>query len=255
MRRAAILPVGVLALAFGACDAGMERDQDVAAPPPEAMRDEPGAPAGEPREEAREEARDDTSEAAADARDLVQQSSGVLDQMKRDPELAGLLQQARGVFVVPNYGRGAALVGASGGEGLLLARSDGGWSGPAFYDIGRISVGAQLGASGGSIAMLLMNEEALDRFGSQDDFSLDADAGLTLLDYSARAQADVGEADVILWSDTEGAFAGAALGVSDIAWDDAQNRGYYDASATPEAVMSGRVRNQEAESLRQKLSS
>jgi lipid-binding SYLF domain-containing protein len=173
--------------------------------------------------------------------------------MKRDPELARLLGQARGVFLVPNYGRGAALVGASGGEGLLLARSDGGWSGPAFYDVGSISVGAQLGASGGAIAMLLMNQEALDRFRSDQSFSLGADADVTLLDYSARAQADLGEADVVLWSDAEGAFAGASLRVSDIDWDEDQNHGFYDRSATPEAILSGRMKSDEAESLRQKL--
>jgi SH3 domain-containing YSC84-like protein 1 len=190
---------------------------------------------------------------AADAGDLVGDATAVVDQMKRDPDLAQLMQRARGVFIVPHYGKAAVGVGARGGEGVLLAREGTEWSGPLFYDIGAISVGPQIGASGGAIAMLLMNQQAVDSFEKDNNFSLNADAGFTLVDYSARGQASAGKGDVILWSGQEGAFAGVSLSVTDIARDEDQNRAYYDRQATPEDVFSGRIESPDGDTLRRKL--
>lgn len=87
------------------------------------------------------------------------------------------MQQAKGVFIVPTYGRVALGVGGSGGAGVLLVkRDDGTWSDPAFYNIGGISVGVQAGAEGGPIAMVLNNEKGVSRFMQKNNFSLSADA-------------------------------------------------------------------------------
>jgi lipid-binding SYLF domain-containing protein len=103
--------------------------------------------------------------------------------------------------------------------------------------------------------MLLVSQRALERFQARDKFSLGAEAGVTLLDYSAvRGRADFGQGtDVILWSDAQGVFAGASLAITDIAFDEEANRSYYDEPATPEAILKGEVQNAEAEMLRKKL--
>jgi SH3 domain-containing YSC84-like protein 1 len=49
---------------------------------------------------------------------------------------------------------------------------------------------------------------------------------LVLINYSARADASLGKADVIFWSDNEGAFAGVSLGASAIAADEEANRAF-----------------------------
>lgn len=228
MKRFAIPLIG-LALALWACDAGQE-------PGPVGA----GGPAGE----------------ASEARDLVGEATDVLKRMTTDPELVELMQQAQGVFIVPEYGEGAAIVGGRGGEGVLLARTGTGWSSPAFYDIGAVSLGAQVGGTAGDIAMLLMSQQAIDTFKDQNNFSLNADAGFTLVDYSARAQASVGKGeDVVLWSDTEGAFAGVSLSVTDVAWDEEENRAYYDQATTPSQVLGGEVEAPQSAALRQELPS
>lgn len=93
-----------------------------------------------------------------------------------DPQLKQLLGKAKGVFLVPEFGRGAVIVivGGRGGAGLVLAKDNGQWSDPAFYDFGAISLGAQAGGSGGKVAFLLMTDKAVDAFKSGNKISLNS---------------------------------------------------------------------------------
>jgi SH3 domain-containing YSC84-like protein 1 len=199
----------------------------------------------------------DAGDEMRDAKAQVSEATKVVQQMKRDPKLTALLQRANGVFVAPDYGKGAAVVGARGGEGVVLLRNGDDWSNPAFYNFGGLSIGAQVGGAGGSFAMLLMNDRAVDAFRTKNSFSLDASAGLTIVDYSAGSQAATGKGDVIVWSDTEGLFAGASLGISGIVRDEAENRAYYDAyygqKVSVEQVLSGALENPDAQKLRDAL--
>jgi lipid-binding SYLF domain-containing protein len=202
---------------------------------------------------------DDTyGEALADAEKQIDEAVLVVYQMSADPEIAQLLSQARGVFIVPDYVQAGAVVGGEGGEGVALLRSDsqsgGEWSPPAFFNIGGVTVGAELGVEAGSIAMLLMSEEAAQVFRSEDsDFSLDASAGLTIVDFSARVQAETTE-DVVVWSDTEGAFAGATIGVRNINRDEEQIAAFYGPAASSQDILSGNRSSNRARRLQDALS-
>lgn len=194
------------------------------------------------------------SDESREAAQQVTAATEVLSKMKGDAGTQGLLERAQGVFIVPQFGRGAAVVGARGGEGVLVVRNGGDWTGPVFYDYGGLSVGAQAGGKGGSIVMLLMSERAVDRFQDDTDFSLTADAGLTIAEYSQSAQASVTDDDIVVWSDTEGLFAGAAIGVTGIRPDPDDNRAYYNQeAASTEQIILGSVTNPQAEQLREQL--
>ncbi len=173
----------------------------------------------------------------ADVLQQVSQARDVIHQMQQDADLAGLMKKAKGIFVVPDFGRAAAVVGVRGGTGMLITNDNGTWSGPAFYNMGGISVGAQIGASGGSIAFLLMDQNAVNQFMDKNSFSLNADAGLSIINYSANTQASWGKGDIIMWSDTEGAFAGAEISATDIMWDGQANRAYYGKQLAPSDVL------------------
>jgi lipid-binding SYLF domain-containing protein len=197
------------------------------------------------------------AEDAAEARELVSEAVEQARDMKSDASLEGLLSQARGVLLVPTFGRAAAVVGAEGGEGILVAREAGEWGQPVFYDIGSLSFGAQIGAEGGEIAILLMTDEAVNEFRQDGTFALTAEAGLTVIDYSALAEAttlgETGDADVIFWSDTEGAFAGVSLGATGITFDEEESAAYYGQRVTPDQILSGQVTSPEGDVLRLEL--
>jgi len=204
--------------------------------------------------EDRQTARSETQRDARDGQEQVNEALKVVKQMKKDPKLTDLLQQAQGVYIVPDFGRAAMGVGGRGGEGVLLLKRNGEWSGPAFYNFGRVSAGLQAGVDAGSIAMLLMTQDAVQPFTSQkNNFSLDATAGLTVVNYAAQGRATAGEPDVITWSDTEGLFAGASIGVSGFTRDEDENRAYYKKQATTQQIFSGNVKNPHADALKDAL--
>lgn len=187
-----------------------------------------------------------SSDALKDTLSQVDESVQVVQRMKSDPRVTDMLARAKGVFIMPDYGRGAIGVGVQGGEGLLLVRRQGqGFSNPVFYDMGGISIGAQLGASGGQVALLLMTDKAVQQFESGKKFSLNADAGLTIVNWSRRAQTSTGKLeDIVVWSNAKGAYAGLSVGVNDIMLDRDANRAYYGRTElTPQQILDGAVPN------------
>lgn len=180
----------------------------------------------------------------ADAQDRIREAIQVVQRMKADARLAPLLERAQGVFILPTYARAALGVGVQGGKGVLVTRQGEQFGNPVFYSMGGVSVGPQAGGAAGELALLLMTERAVQRFRSDRNFSLTADAGLTVGDSTARSHASTGKVqDVLVWSGTRGAYAGGSFGVHDIVVDAAANRAYYGRDATPLAILGGRVEN------------
>jgi lipid-binding SYLF domain-containing protein len=190
---------------------------------------------------------------ASDTVQQVNEARAVVEKMKSDPQLKKLLGQAKGVFIVPTYGRGGWGIGIRGGEGVMLTQSDHKWSNPVFYNLGGISIGFQGGIEAGSLAMLLMTDNAVNKFMSDNNFSINAGAGLTLVNYSGKAQIVAGQGDVIVWVDTTGAFANATVGATDIRFDQSDTQDFYKRTATAKEILSGAVTSPQAHALKQAL--
>ena len=185
----------------------------------------------------------------------VSDALSVVRQLEAEPRMKQLLRQAKGVLIVPSYGRAAMGVGAHGGAGLLLLKgTDGGWSGPAFYDLGGLTVGLQAGAEGGPIALVLNNEKAVNEFMKKNNLALSADAGLTVLNWSRLARGTAGTGDVVAWSGTKGLFGDvAAVGINDIRFNQSLTNAYYGRTLSPREIAAGTVSNPQAEPLQQAL--
>lgn len=207
----------------------------------------------EHEQQARNEKQDKQKEELAGPMEDVNESVTVLNQMQQDPDMRKLLDKAKGVFIVPDYAAASLIVGGSGGEGVLLTRTDNEWSNPVFYDIGSISAGLQAGAAAGSMAWVLMNDNAVDSFKKENNFSLTADAGFSIINWSARARGDVSDNDVIVWTDTEGLLGELSVGVTDVNLDDEENQEYYGQEVTAQAILSGEVKNPHQEEIQQAL--
>ena len=188
------------------------------------------------------------------AQDRVNDATQLVHRMKQNPPLAELLERARGVFIIPHYGHGGFIVGGQGGGGVVLIKRDGMWSDPAFFNIGGGSIGLQAGGAGGSVAMLLMTRRAVQRFeDSRGTWSLNANAGLTVVTYSGRAQANTAAGDIILWSDTNGLYGGLTAGVTHIGPDTRLDDAYYRHSTGVHQILLGDVSNDHADALRDAL--
>lgn len=180
------------------------------------------------------------SQGAKDAKEQVSEATKVVKKMENEPGMKKILEQAQGIFIVPDYGRAALGIGGSGGEGVVLVKQNGQWSNPAFYNTGGISGGLQAGAEGGSIAMVLNNQKAVEKFMQDNQWSLDADAGLTVANWSEKTQATAGEKDVVVWSDTKGLLGDVALSVTNINFDEEDTQKFYGQKMAQKEVFSGK---------------
>jgi lipid-binding SYLF domain-containing protein len=192
--------------------------------------------------------------AQGDGAGLVAKAESQAQTMQADPQMRGLLAHARGVLLVPEYGHGAFIIGGRGGEGVLLVRHGGRWSNPAFYSLGGVSIGFQAGGDVGEVAYILMSEGAVHQFESGNNFSINAGAGLNIVTYKAGEHVDLTRGDVVVWSNTTGAFGGADVGATDVGYDGRMTGDYY---GSPDVgvrqVLDGQVKNPEATGLRNAL--
>jgi len=192
---------------------------------------------------------EEVAEEQKDASEILAESSTIVEKMKVDPDLKASLDKAKGVFLVPDFARAAVIVGGRGGQGVMLANDNSQWSSPAFYNFGSVSIGVQAGVTAGQVAMLLMTDEAVDQFKQDNNFSLNANADLTIATWEAVAEGKAGDADVVLWSDADGLFAGGSINVSDISYDKEANEAYYQQSASAEQIIDGEIESEQSNPL------
>ncbi len=87
-----------------------------------------------------------------------------------------LLDTAEAIAVFPGVIKAAFLVGGRGGQGVISRRVRGGWSAPAFFNLGGGSFGPQIGAQRTDYVLLIMNQSGLDGL-LKDKFELGGEAG------------------------------------------------------------------------------
>ena len=126
-----------------------------------------------------------------------------------------LLENAHCIVIVPDLKTAAFVFGGKYGKGYLSCRnkSGTGWSAPGTVRIEGGSVGFQIGGSSTDLIMLLMSERGADKLLSSK-FTLGAEGSVAAgpVGRTATAQTDAQmHADILLWSRTQGLFAGLAL--------------------------------------------
>ncbi len=199
------------------------------------------------------------NDTARDAQGRVSDAVSVVKQMKLDAALAAVLQQAKGIFIIPHFGKGGLIVGGEGGGGVVLVRHGGNWSSPAFYSMAGGSIGAQLGGEGGAVALILVTQKAVDRFQrATGSWALNGSAGLTLVNWSGKTEANTvhnGSEDVIVWTNTKGLYGGLTVGVQQVSPDSEMNRAYYQPSVSSTDILAGNISSPGADPLRNALAS
>src|SRR5947207_2492504 len=124
-----------------------------------------------------------------------------------------LLDRAEAVAVFPSVIKAGFIVGGRGGRGVISRRVAGGWSAPAFFDLGGGSIGLQIGASSTDFILLFMNENAVDSL-LKDKFEIggEGSAAAGPVGRSASASTDARmNAQILSYSRSKGAFAGLEL--------------------------------------------
>jgi lipid-binding SYLF domain-containing protein len=179
---------------------------------------------------------------AAEQQQLVDKARLTLQTFAADEGMKGALKQlgkeARGLFIIPQFMRGAFIFGGAGGSGVLIARDEktGKWGDPVFYNIGSASFGLQIGADVSEMVLVVRTKKGLEEFYT-NDFKLGANAGMAVGPVGAGASAQGIAADIIAYAKKKGAFAGIAADGALISVSNDSNTAYYGKPLRPTDII------------------
>jgi lipid-binding SYLF domain-containing protein len=172
---------------------------------------------------------------------------------KNFTEMRKLSRSAKGIFIAPQVLKGAFIWGASGGTGVLLVREEGGtFTHPAFYTIGSVSFGLQIGGQASEIILLAMTDRGVTTL-LQNSVKLGADVGIAAGPFGAGAQAATANisADILSFSRSKGLYGGISLDGAIVDVRDSLNKAYYNKPVTPtDILVKKNVSNAHADKLR-----
>ncbi|MUM78595.1 hypothetical protein GKC30_13220 [Pseudodesulfovibrio sp. F-1] len=181
--------------------------------------------------------------AEATAQGLVDSAAHILQaglDGEQGQELRQLLSQARGAMIVPGMGSVSFLFSLGGGNGLMLAQTDSGWTGPVFLTKGTGGLGMQAGVTRVSGIILYMRDEDV-RYVLETGALLQGRAAITFLDADFegnRTPEFVETGDVIFVGRTEGLYAGVGVSTGGLSNRTGLNAAYHrTADGRPEHVL------------------
>src|SRR5437588_5332240 len=156
-----------------------------------------------------------TSKARA-AADQSAKAARVFDQIMGTREKSiprDLLDRAEAVAVFPSVFKAGLIVGGRGGSRIISRRVPGGWTAPAFFNLGGGSIGLQIGASSTDYILLFMNDNAVESLlGDKFEIGGEGSAAAGPVGRSASASTDMKlNAQILSYSRSRGAFAGLEL--------------------------------------------
>ncbi len=175
-----------------------------------------------------------------------------------DEMFARALKDAHGVVVFPGAYKGAFIIGAEGGSGVLLSRNQfGEWSYPAFYTMGGGSFGLQAGAQASEVVLVLRTPAAV-RAVLENQGKLGGDIQFTVGTFGAGMQGSTTTnmgADIIGFAHGSGLYAGFSLEGAVLARRNDLNQAYYgEPGATPKRIaLENKFVNAQADPLRESL--
>ncbi|MGA2882810.1 MAG: lipid-binding SYLF domain-containing protein [Bryobacteraceae bacterium] len=155
-----------------------------------------------------------------------------------------LLGKAQCVGIVPSLKRAGFIVGAKYGKGVVVCRTDRGWSAPATIRIEGGSFGFQIGAGETDLVFIVMNHHGVEDL-MKDKFTLGGDASAMAgpVGRSGEAQTDaLMRAEILSYSRAHGIFAGVSLEGSTLRPDNDDNRELYGREVRQREILSGQVR-------------
>lgn len=178
-----------------------------------------------------------------DAKQLAEKSQLTIESFVADiniEAIRNLMRDAKGVFIAPQVLKGAFIVGASGGSGVFLAREGNTkkWSGPAFYTIGSVSFGLQIGGEASEIVLLAMTDRGVSALlGSTVKLGADASVAVGPIGGGASAATAALSADIISFARAKGAYAGISVDGAVVAVRSDWNNAYYGKSVEPADIL------------------
>ena len=174
----------------------------------------------------------------------VDQAASTIERFQAVPEKAipqAVLRDARGLAIMTVIKAGFGLSGR-GGAGVVVARTQHGWSGPSAIGTGGAGFGLQIGAQVTEFVMVLNTDAAVQAFSRNVNVTLGGDISVAAGPIGRNAEIGIMPvAAIYTYSRSQGLFAGVSLEGTVIGTRNDANAEYYGHRVTPEEVLSGRI--------------
>ena len=178
-----------------------------------------------------------------EAEQLVEKARFTLEDFMSDKNMDAfhdLVKRAKGIYIAPQVLKGAFIIGASGGTGVLLAWDDKqkSWAGPAFDTVGGASFGLQIGGQASEVILLAMTDRGVTALLS-NSLKLGADVGLAAGPVGAGVQASSANlsADILSFARSKGLYGGISLDGAVMAVRGSLNEAYYGKKVAPTDIL------------------
>ncbi len=174
----------------------------------------------------------------------VDQAAAIIQRFQEIPEKGippSVMKAARGVAIL-TVTKAGFIGSVRGGNGVVVARTDKGWSGPSSISTGGLGAGFQAGVDITEFVMILNTPAAVEAFSKSANFTLGGNLSVSAGPIGRSAEGSVGlGAAVYSYSRSQGFFAGVSLEGTAITVKNDKNEAYYGKPVTAQEILSGRV--------------
>jgi lipid-binding SYLF domain-containing protein len=187
--------------------------------------------------------------AQSDEADRIREAGVILGEIMSAPDKAipsSVLEKAEAIAIFPSTIKGAFIVGAQRGKGIISVRdrAKGTWSSPAFMTLTGGSVGFQIGGQAVDIVLVVQNRRGLENL-LQNQFEIGGEASATAgpvgRDTSASTDIQL-RAEILSYSRSRGLFAGISLRGAALRQDQDSNQKFYGSRfRTRDVVLDGKA--------------
>lgn len=178
--------------------------------------------------------------------DRLDNAQAVIQQIESVPDKGipdEITESATCIGVVPGLKKGAFIVGAEYGQGVVTCRTGHGWSAPVFIRMEGGSWGFQIGGQGTDLVLVAVNQRGFqDLIASK--FKIGATASAAAGPVGRTAQAATNwklNSELLTWSRSKGLFAGVDLSGVVVSQNTADTNAFYGGSHSAEAILHGQV--------------
>ena len=154
-----------------------------------------------------------------------------------------VFHECKGLVILSIY-KAAFIIGAEGGEGLVVIRKGNKWSPPSGISAAGAGVGFQAGGSVQDYVLLLNTEEAVKQFMQKGNYTSSAGVEGTAGPVGRELSAGVAtvNAPVYTYSFSKGLFGGVSLSGLGFASADDTNENFYGERLNPREILEGKVK-------------
>jgi SH3 domain-containing YSC84-like protein 1 len=154
-----------------------------------------------------------------------------------------ILEQATCVGVVPGMLKGAFVVGAQYGQGVVTCRTGHGWSAPVFIRMAGGSFGFQIGGQATDLVLVAVNDRGFqDLLKNKFKIGGDASAAAGPVGRSGQAATDWKmNAELLSYSRSKGLFAGIDLDGTSVSQNSEDTEIYFGQPHSFESILKGSV--------------